>query len=202
MKRIVSVLLLLLFVLAAQSAFAADPVHGKIRVFGYEDDVTYPKSKFAPYAVALYKDHMDNRYLEYHYNKECLPGEELDEGEHVRHWIFNFVTEDGKREPFGGDFDLHLPYPSIWSAEQGAYWKWTKAYALKHYDWSAVYCDHAMFTWSNPDLDFEEYIKLFFLREDYEFKYMDFDDFGVVLHFSHNGDTLTHDVYLYFEEKK
>nr|MCR4708254.1 hypothetical protein [Clostridiales bacterium] len=28
-----------------------------------------------------------------------------------------------------------FPYPSIWSAKDGSYWKWTKGYAEKHYDW-------------------------------------------------------------------
>ena len=193
------VLLTLLLLAAAQVGLAADPVHGKVRVFGYGDKVTYPKTKFAPYAVALYKEHMDDRYLEYWYNRENLYNKKLGKDEFVRHWMFSFVQEDGTREPFGGDFELHLPYPSIWSKERGDYWKWTKAYATKHYDWHATYADHVMLTLHYPNVNLTEYYKLQLFVRDYG--RVSFDDFGIVLYFSHNGDILTHDVFLTFTKK-
>lgn len=194
------VLLTLLLLAAAQVGLAADPVHGKVRVFGYGDKVTYPKTKFTPYAVALYKEHMEDRYLEYWYARATFKDKELHKDEFVRHWMFQIVDESGEPEPFGGDFELHLPYPSIWSADRGDYWKWTKAYATKHYDWNAKYADHAKLGPRYPDSNLKGYYYeyLLFLRD---YGRVSFDDFGVVLRFRNNHDTLVHDVFLIFTKK-
>lgn len=102
-------------------------VHGRVRIYGYKDEIRKPVNRFEPYAVFPNVRHVEDRYLEYYYIKL---------GSDKRVWEICVIDGDGKLQDCeGGQIQIHLPYPSIWSAEKSIYWKWTDRYARKHYEW-------------------------------------------------------------------
>lgn len=127
MKRYISILFLLIAVLFASTALAGTPIRGKTRVYGYKDEVKTPGNKFAPYVVYLDVPFVENRYAEFHYIRENTK---------ERHWQIEIVDSEGNTQiADGNSVRVYLPYPSIWSEANQAYWKWTQTYAEKHYTW-------------------------------------------------------------------
>ena len=129
-KRFKVPVLLLLSVLllaAAAGGLCAETTRGHVRIVGYKDSFPSDGRKFAPRAVLqdvpYEKGH--NLYLEYRYhrfNGQC------------RLWKVRVTDANGKTASYPGRLNVILPYPSIWSAQEQAYWKWTSRYA-ERYDW-------------------------------------------------------------------
>ena len=102
-------------------------VHGKVRIFGYKDEIRKPANRFSPYAVYPDVAHVEGQYLEYRYKK--ISSEE-------RLWELCIIDEHGNLEYCDTSrIQIVLPYPSIWSEKEQIYWKWTERYARKHYEW-------------------------------------------------------------------
>ena len=126
--RIAASLLLLLIVSSAAPARAMENPWGHTRILGYKDPIPANCArKFTPFAVLQDVPHAKdlNLYLEYVYARVWSD---------LRLWKL-WVT-DGKGNKINTSHDIVavLPYPSIWSAAEGTYWKWTKNYASR-YDW-------------------------------------------------------------------
>lgn len=127
MKKRIAVVCLLLLMLFAASALASTPTHGRTRIYGYKDEIKQPRNMFAPYAVFTDVPHVEDHYLEFYYNK-------IDSAERI--WSLSVVDEEWNPAHIDGlGMKIYLPYPSIWSAKDRDYWKWTKTYAQKHYQW-------------------------------------------------------------------
>ena len=102
-------------------------VHGKVRIFGYKDEIRKPANRFAPYAVYPDIAHVEDLYLEYYYKK-------ISSSERV--WELFLIDENGVLEYCDAKrIQIILPFPSIWSEKEQIYWKWTERYARKHYEW-------------------------------------------------------------------
>ena len=108
-------------------AMAAEDTSGYARVYGYKDVVERDDRKFAPYAVLADEAHSKKYSLRYEYSKS---------DNYTRSWTLYLVNASGrKKASYQGRIDVYIPYPSIWSKDQQAYWKWTKSYA-ERYDWT------------------------------------------------------------------
>ena len=161
-----------------------------MKIYGYADKIDYPKNKFEPFVVVWYKDHLTDVYGWFHYYRHgpMTPDSARNkrkEGANYRHWEIRLYDKAGEYASFFGRFDLHLPYPSIWSSKYQGYWKWTKNYALKYYDWD--------FAYGQPT-------GLFYRFDDFQSVDVsgDFDEFGPCIHFRNNGHRNYADIYLRF----
>ena len=164
MKKRIAVVCLLLLMLFAASAVASTPVHGRTRIYGYKDEIHKPANRFAPYAVYTREAHVEDRYLEFYYNKLNT---------YERSWSIAIVDGDGNVKYDGPFVKVYLPFPSIWSEEQGEYWKWTKTYAQKHYTWKWATGYYTEFT--------DSYVE--YVRGDYR-RFEELGDFGPCVYFS------------------
>lgn len=127
MKRRISIVLLLILVLFVSAAAADTSTMGRVRVYGYKDEIKTPANMFAPCVVYRDVAHVENRFAEFHYIRENT---------YERHWQINIVNDEGKPHRAEGKVvQVFLPYPSIWSKADQGYWKWTQRYAQKHYAW-------------------------------------------------------------------
>ena len=148
-------------------------VHGKVRVYGYKDRVKAPANRFAPYAVFPDVAHVEGLYLEYYYKK-------ISSSERV--WEVCVVDEDGYIEYCDDSrVQIILPYPSIWSAEQQIYWKWTERYARKHYDWDYAFGKILGYY----EVRFKDYVEsgISYIRGPY-YSVKDFNEFGPRIEFA------------------
>ena len=120
----------MVFLLAAAllAAYAsAEDTSGYVRVYGYKDIIEKDERKFAPYAVLQDVAHSKEFALRYNYSKS---------DNYTRTWELRLVRAVGhKATKHSCRIDVYLPYPSIWSNDQQAYWKWTKEYASR-FDWT------------------------------------------------------------------
>ena len=73
-------------------------VHGKVRIFGYKDEIRKPANRFSPYAVYPDVAHVEGQYLEYRYKK--ISSEE-------RLWELCIIDEHGN---LGKRFEKVLSY--------------------------------------------------------------------------------------------
>ena len=127
-KTWIRALVFFVLLLCAQGVFAAENPWGHTRVLGYAESIPANGARmFTPFAVlqdVAYAKDM-NLYLHYKYARY-----END----MRLWQLWLTDASGKKVSTRHKLSVILPYPSIWSAEQGDYWKWTKNYASR-YDW-------------------------------------------------------------------
>ena len=126
-RRALAAFLLLLLLTAAAVQACAENTVGIARVYGYKDKIVSDDRKFAPYAILRDEAHSSKYTLKYKYTKG---------DNYTRTWTLWMLNDKG--EPVNhhkGGVDVYLPYPSIWSEDQQAYWKWTKAYA-ERFDWT------------------------------------------------------------------
>jgi len=165
-------LLLLAAMMFAVSAEAATPTHGRVRIYGIKDEFHKPRNMFAPYAVFKDEFHVEDRYLEFFYTKL---------GSNERCWTVYIVDGEGNiQNGKGSRIELYLPYPSIWSAAQGEYWKWTKTYAQKHYDWRWARGLIVGQITVESELTGSRYQLTRYIREDYR-PVKDMENFGVCI---------------------
>lgn len=118
--------LILLMSLSAVKSLCAETPWGRVPVYGYKDTIRKDNRKFAPYAILVEERNVTGLYLEYTYSRY---------NSHQRAWKVRMVDKHGNPTPSHGNLRITFPFPSIWSDEYQAYWKWTKAYA-EQYDWS------------------------------------------------------------------
>ncbi len=120
--------LVLLTVMALTGAITlAETTSGYARVYGYKDVIERDERKFAPYAVLQDVAHTKQYALRYNYSKA---------NNYSRSWELRLVKEAGHTTAhYTGRVDVYLPYPSIWSDDQQAYWKWTREYCSR-FDWT------------------------------------------------------------------
>lgn len=127
-KRFKAPVLLLLCVLlltAAAGGLCAETPWGRVRIVGYKDSFPSDGRKFAPRAVlqdVAYSKDLD-LYLEYSYERN---------GSDCRVWKVSVVNAHGENASYPGNLSIVFPYPSIWSAKDQAYWKWTQQYAERY----------------------------------------------------------------------
>lgn len=126
LKLTAFLVLLLMMSLSAVKSFCAETPRGRVPVYGYKDTIHKDNRKFAPYAILIEERNVTGLYLEYTYSRY---------NSHQRAWKVRMVDKDGNPKPSHGNLRITFPFPSIWSDEIEAYWKWTKAYA-ERYDWS------------------------------------------------------------------
>ncbi len=127
-RSLLALLLLTAMALAGAMALAED-TSGYARVYGYKDVIERDERKFAPYAVLQDVAHTKEYALRYNYSKG---------GNYVRSWELRLVKAAGHTTAhYSGRVDVYLPYPSIWSDDQQAYWKWTREYCSR-FDWTVA----------------------------------------------------------------
>ena len=119
--------LLLLAALSLCAPALSETTSGYVRVYGSKDVVERDDRKFAPYAVLPDEAHSKKYALRYIYYKT---------DNYTRTWELRLVKADGHRAAdYDGRVDVYLPYPSIWSNDQQAYWKWSREYCSR-FDWT------------------------------------------------------------------
>ncbi|MCR4706661.1 MAG: hypothetical protein K5746_01815 [Clostridiales bacterium] len=126
--RVFFITMLLFILLVPAFSFGQESTRGYIRVVGYKDVIPNCGRRFAPYAIFPDIPHAEEPhiYLAYSYTRY---------GTYSKVW--RIWLTDGRRNKIttSKNISVCFPYPSIWSAKDGSYWKWTKGYAEKLYDW-------------------------------------------------------------------
>lgn len=195
MKRIVSLILVLICLFFAASALAA-PRAGQKPSFGTENKVEEPKKDdnnpenpdqnpsakiktgIVKGRIRVYgwKDKVKNaadRFAPYAVLKDFPHVDDLyleymysKMSSEERVWELYLVDKDGNLEYCDSShIEIYLPYPSIWSKEQSLYWKWTQRYATKHYKWE--YALGEILGYYYIDFGGYTYRKMIYNRSDY-----------------------------------
>ena len=120
--KLIAAIAILALALSAGAAAASETPWGRVRILGYKDSYPSDGRKFAPRAILQDVAHAEDLdlHLEYRYRR-------LDRD--CRSWDVRVVNGHKSDVSYPGNLVIIFPYPSIWSAKDQAYWKWTRSYA-------------------------------------------------------------------------